>query len=57
MATQGMQQSIEFLRNTWNSLVLDTVVLEEEERLEGVKQEVSQVLIEVGGQNAAVKAV
>ena len=42
---------------TANLLVLHTVVLEEEEWLEGIEQEVSQVLIQVCGQNATIVAV
>lgn len=38
-------------------LVLHSVILEEEERLEGIKQEVSQVLIQVCSQDPAVVAV
>ena len=45
---------IHFFRNL---LVLHTVILEEEEWLEGIKQEVSQVLVQVCSQYPTVIAV
>ena len=52
----GSQKTTKIGRKV-NSLVLHTIILKEEEWLEGIKQEVSQVLIQVGGQNPTIVAV